>query len=59
MSSLMYPKDYYSYYISDNYNVTTGNAGNIVVKIDGITAGKLGKKGEVIESFIINSDFEN
>ena len=59
LSSLMYPKDYYSYYVSDNYNVTTGNAGNIVVKIDDITAGKLGKKGEVIESFIINSDFEN
>ena len=59
LSSLMYPKDYYSYYVSDNYNVTTGNAGNIVVKIDDITAGKLGRKGEVIESFIINSDFEN
>ena len=59
LSSLMYPKDYYTYYISDNYNVTTGNAGNIVVEIDNITAGKLGKKGEVIESLIIDSDFEN
>ena len=59
LSSLMYPKDYYSYYVSDNYNVTTGNAGNIIVKIDNNTAGKLGKKGQVMESFIINSDFEN
>tara|TARA_B100000579_G_scaffold289416_1_gene240188 strand:+ start:68 stop:925 length:858 start_codon:yes stop_codon:yes gene_type:complete len=59
LSSLMYPKDYYSYYVSDNYNLTTGNAGNIIIKIDDNTAGKLGKKGQVIESFIINSDFEN
>ena len=37
----------------------TGNAGNILVLIDGNTRGKVGKKGEVIDSLIINSDFNN
>ena len=37
----------------------TGNAGNILVLINGNIRGKVGKKGEVIDSLVINSDFNN
>ena len=58
-SKLMSSNDEYSYSIVDNFTLTTGNAGNIVVLINGKTRGKVGKKGEVIDSFAINSDFNN
>ena len=47
----------YTYSILDNYKITAGNAGNLVVLINGKVQGKLGKKGEVIEKLIISSDF--
>ena len=47
------------YSILDNYALTAGNAGNIVVIINGESRGKAGKNGEVIESLIISSDFNN
>ena len=44
---------------ADNLNLTTGNAGNILVLINGNAKGKVGKKGEVIDSLVISSDFNN
>ena len=58
-SKLMNEKDEYSYLISDNYSLTTGNAGNIIVLINKQARGKVGKKGEVIDSLIIHSEFNN
>ena len=58
-SKLMSSKDEYSYSIVDNLTLTAGNAGNILVLINGKIRGKAGKKGEVIDSMVINSDFEN
>ena len=55
-SRLLQAQEEYSYSINDNYNITTGNAGNLLISIGGIVKGKLGKKGEVIESLIITSD---
>ena len=43
----------------DNYKITAGNAGNLMILINGEVKGKLGKKGEVIEMLIISSDFFN
>ena len=59
LSKLMNENDEYSYSIADNYRLTAGNAGNILVLINDKTRGKAGKKGEVIESLIIHSDFDN
>jgi len=58
-SKLMNKEDEFSYLISDNYSLTTGNAGNIIVLINEQTRGKVGKKGEVIDSLIIHSEFNN
>ena len=49
--------DEYTYSINDNFILTTGNAGNILVYIGGDPKGKLGKKGEVIESLNLSSKF--
>ena len=51
--------DEYSYSIADDFTLTTGNAGNILVLINGNARGKIGKKGEVIDSLVISSDFNN
>ena len=59
LSKLMNKGDEYSYNLSDNFNLTAGNAGNIVIFIEGIPKGKAGKAGEVIESLIIDSKFKN
>ena len=58
-SKLMNENDEYSYSISQNLNLTAGNAGNIIVLIDGMTKGKAGKAGEVIESLIIDKQYNN
>ena len=58
-SKLMKENDEYSYLITDNYTLTAGNAGNILVLINNETRGKAGKNGEVIDSLIIHSDFDN
>ena len=59
LSKLMNQNDEYSYSITEKYSLTAGNAGNILVAINGETRGKAGKNGEVIESLIIHSDFDN
>tara|TARA_Y100001970_G_scaffold280448_1_gene389454 strand:- start:525 stop:1373 length:849 start_codon:yes stop_codon:yes gene_type:complete len=56
-SKLMNQNDEYSYNLSKNFNLTAGNAGNIIVSIDGVVKGKVGKLGEVVESLIIDSNF--
>ena len=58
-SRLMSEDEEYSYPVADNFTLTTGNAGNILVLINGNTRGKIGKKGEVIDSLVISSDFNN
>ena len=57
LSKLMDNKDEYTYSINDNFFITTGNAGNILIYIGGESKGKLGKKGEVIESINLSSKF--
>ena len=47
------------YSVADNFALTTGNAGNILVLINGKARGKVGKSGEVIDSLVISSDFNN
>ena len=56
-SKLMNQNEEYSYYLSKNLNLTAGNAGNIIVSIDGVVKGKVGKLGEVVESLIIDINF--
>ena len=56
-SKLMNQNEEYSYSLSKNLNITAGNAGNIIVYIDGVVRGKVGKLGEVVESIIIDSNF--
>ena len=58
-SRLMSDEEEYSYSVTDNFTLTAGNAGNILVLIDGNIKGKVGKKGEVIDSLVISSDFSN
>ena len=58
-SRLMSDNAEYSYSVADNFTLTAGNAGNILVLINGKARGKVGKKGEVIDSLVISSDFNN
>ena len=55
----MNKNDEYTYKLSENYFLTSGNAGNIIVSIDNETRGKVGGFGEVVDSFSISSDFNN
>ena len=57
ISKLMTKKDEYSYKISENFNLTAGNAGNIIILFDGAVKGKAGKIGEVLDSLIIETHF--
>ena len=59
ISKLMSKKDEFSFKISENLNLTTGNAGNIIILVDGVVKGKIGKIGEVIDSLIIDNRFYN
>ena len=56
LNKLLKKNEEYSYFLGDNYSITTGNAGNLIIFIDGEVKGKLGKKGEVMESIIITPD---
>ena len=49
--------DLYNYSIKDNFLLTTGNAGNVVVSIGDKVMGKLGKQGEVLDSIIISPEY--
>ena len=59
LSQLMKKDEEYSYSVNDNYNVTSGNAGNIMVIINGEVRGKIGNYGDVIDSIVIDSNFNN
>ena len=51
---------YYDLYESKlNYSITSGNAGNILLLINQKVIGKVGKKGQVVDSFVVSSDFIN
>ena len=56
-SKLMDMNDIYNYSLKDNFVITTGNAGNIIVSIGGEVMGKLGKKGEVLDLISISPDY--
>ncbi|MFL2519961.1 MAG: hypothetical protein ACJ0RJ_00715 [Alphaproteobacteria bacterium] len=48
----------YNYDMSLQYNITAGNAGNILVIINQDVIGKIGKFGEVIDSVILDNSFK-
>ena len=58
-SKLMEKDEVFSYELKLNYNITAGNAGNILVLIDGDVRGKIGKYGDIIDSFVLYKDFTN
>ena len=58
-SQLMNKDDEYSYDLSSNYSITSGNAGHILVLINQKVRGKIGKKGQVVDSFVLNKNFNN
>lgn len=59
ISKLMEKNDEYSYKLNHNYNITAGNAGNIIVLIDNKVMGKIGKLGQVVDSLTIDQNFNN
>lgn len=59
LSQLMNKNDEYSYDVDLNYSITSGNAGHIMVLIDQTVRGKIGKKGQVVDSLVLNKDFFN
>ncbi len=59
LSKLMDKDQEFSYELELNYNITAGNAGNILVLIDGDVRGKIGKYGDIIDSFVLYKDFTN
>ena len=58
-SQLMNKNDEYSYDLDTNYSITSGNAGHIMVLINQSVRGKIGKKGQVVDSLVLNKDFNN
>ncbi len=58
-SQLMNKNDEYSYDLYSNYSITSGNAGHIMVLINQKVRGKVGKKGQVVDSLVISEDFNN
>ena len=58
-SQLMNQDDEYSYDMSTNYSITSGNAGHILVLINQKVRGKIGKKGQVVDSLVLSKDFSN
>ncbi len=59
LSQLMNKNDEYSYDLDLNYSITSGNAGHIMVIIDQKVRGKIGKKGQVVDSLVLKKDFSN
>ena len=58
-SQLMNKNDEYSYKLNAEYSITSGNAGHILVMINQEVRGKIGKKGQVVDSLVISNDFNN
>ena len=59
LSKLMDKDEEFSYELKLNYSITAGNAGNILVLIDGDVRGKIGKYGDILDSFVLFKDFIN
>ena len=59
LSRLMDKDEEYMYDMNDGYNITAGNAGNILVMLNKVVIGKVGKYGEVVDSIIIDNTFKN
>ena len=59
ISKLMNKGDEYTYNLSQNLNLTSGNAGNIIISINNLIKGKAGKLGEVVDSLVIDNNFNN
>ena len=59
LSKLMNKDEEFSYELKLNYSITAGNAGNILVLIDGDVRGKIGKYGDILDSFVLFKDFIN
>ena len=59
ISKLMNQNDQYSFNSSENLFLTAGNAGNIIILLDGNVKGKAGKLGEVVDSLMIDNSFKN
>ena len=59
ISKLMKKNDEYTYDSNLNYSITAGNAGNILVIIDQNVRGKIGKYGEIIDSYVLDKNFTN
>ena len=59
LSKLMDKDEEFSYELKLNYNITAGNAGNILVLIDDEVRGKIGKYGDILDSFVLYTDFTN
>ena len=59
LSQLMNKNDEYSYSLDNNYSITSGNAGHILVIINQTVRGKIGKKGQVVDSLVLSADFSN
>ena len=58
-SGLMNSGDEYNYNLLENLRLTAGNAGNIIISLNGKVKGKAGKAGEVVDSLIVDSNFAN
>ena len=58
-SQLMNKNEEFSYPLDSNYSITSGNAGNILVIINQKVRGKIGSKGQVVDSLILSNDFNN
>ena len=59
LSQLMNKNEEYSYDSDLNYSITSGNAGHILVLINQKVRGKIGKKGQVVDSLILDNNFNN
>ena len=59
LSKLMDKDEEFSYELKLKYNITAGNAGNILVLIDRDVRGKIGKYGDILDSFVLHKDFAN
>ena len=59
ISQLMSKNEEYTYDLKLNYILTAGNAGNILVLINNRIKGKVGEFGEVVDSLVIDSNFNN
>ena len=58
-SQLMNKDDEYSYFLDNKYSITSGNAGHILVMINQKVRGKIGKKGQVVDSLVLSNEFSN